>query len=100
MIGKASKWKEKQLTKKIIIEGKEVILRAELINRLGGAFVVELSWTPEHIPHGEILETAGSIPLPPYIKRAVDADDSQDYQTIYSSHQGSVQAQADGRRFT
>jgi len=100
MIGKASKWKEKQLTKKIIIEGKEVILRAELINRLEDAFVVELSWTPENIPHGEILEKAGSIPLPPYIKRAVDPEDTQDYQTIYSEHEGSVAAPTAGLHFT
>lgn len=100
MIGKASKWKEKQLHKKLMIDGTEVILTAELIKRLEDAFVVQLSWTPGNIPHGEILEAAGSIPLPPYIKRPAEKEDIQDYQTIYSAHDGSVAAPTAGLHFT
>lgn len=100
MIGKASKWKEKQLTKNLSIAGKNVLLTAELRERLNDAFVVELSWTPGNIPHGEIIKNAGSVPLPPYIKRPADKEDTKDYQTIYSEHEGSVAAPTAGLHFT
>jgi len=38
------------------------------------------------------LETAGSIPLPPYIRRAADAADAETYQTVWAEHEGSVAA--------
>lgn len=100
MIGKASKWKEKQLTKNLSIDGKNVLLTAELKERLEDAFVVKLSWTPGSIPHAEIIKSAGSVPLPPYIKRPADKEDAQDYQTIYSEHEGSVAAPTAGLHFT
>jgi S-adenosylmethionine:tRNA ribosyltransferase-isomerase len=42
------------------------------------------------------------MPLPPYIegKRAVDAQDISDYQTIYAAHQGAVAAPTAGLHFT
>ncbi len=40
------------------------------------------------------LETLGEMPLPPYIaaKRAPDAQDKTDYQTIFARHSGAVAA--------
>ncbi|MEL6953149.1 MAG: tRNA preQ1(34) S-adenosylmethionine ribosyltransferase-isomerase QueA [Pseudomonadota bacterium] len=40
------------------------------------------------------LQTVGSMPLPPYIagKRAADAQDREDYQTIWARHAGAVAA--------
>src|SRR5207302_6585845 len=42
------------------------------------------------------------IPLPPYIagKRAADAQDAGDYQTIYAAREGSVAAPTAGLHFT
>ncbi|MCD6023909.1 MAG: queuosine biosynthesis protein [Fibrobacteria bacterium] len=40
----------------------------------------------------EALETAGSIPLPPYIRRAADAVDAETYQTVFAENPGSVAA--------
>jgi S-adenosylmethionine:tRNA ribosyltransferase-isomerase len=40
----------------------------------------------------EGLETAGSIPLPPYIRRAADAVDAETYQTVFAENPGSVAA--------
>ncbi len=37
-----------------------------------------------------ILEHIGHIPLPSYIKRADDTDDTTDYQTIFAKHYGAV----------
>ncbi|SFG21045.1 S-adenosylmethionine:tRNA ribosyltransferase-isomerase [Palleronia marisminoris] len=40
------------------------------------------------------LADAGAMPLPPYIaaKRAADAQDREDYQTVWAKHQGAVAA--------
>ncbi len=45
---------------------------------------------------------AGRMPLPPYIesKRAQDAQDVSDYQTIYAAEQGAVAAPTAGLHFT
>ena len=48
----------------------------------------------------EILENFGSIPLPPYIKRKVEADDEIRYQTVYSKTLGAVAAPTAGLHFT
>ena len=43
---------------------------------------------------------AGAVPLPPYIKRKADKNDSESYQTIYSKIEGSVAAPTAGLHFT
>ncbi len=46
------------------------------------------------------LETSGHIPLPPYIRRADDARDRADYQTVYAAQDGAVAAPTAGLHFT
>ena len=99
-VGGAAKWKEGSLRKEMIINGKEVILAAALIEKLSDAYIVEFSWTPGHYSFAEIIEHAGNIPLPPYIKRQTDAADSSRYQTIYAMPEGSVAAPTAGLHFT
>jgi S-adenosylmethionine:tRNA ribosyltransferase-isomerase len=51
----------------------------------------------------EILESAGSVPLPPYIKRnggAEQVDDTSSYQTVYAKKPGAVAAPTAGLHFT
>lgn len=50
----------------------------------------------------EALSLHGQMPLPPYIaaRRATDAQDEQDYQTIYAAHSGAVAAPTAGLHFT
>ncbi len=48
----------------------------------------------------QVLETLGSVPLPPYIDRGVDTDDAERYQTIWSRTPGAVAAPTAGLHFT
>ena len=92
-IGGVSKWKEKELV------FDKWGLRAQLIEKLTDAYVVEFNWTAI-ISFAEIVDQVGNIPLPPYIKRNVDKVDKDRYQTIYASHDGSVAAPTAGLHFT
>ncbi|VAW02825.1 S-adenosylmethionine:tRNA ribosyltransferase-isomerase [hydrothermal vent metagenome] len=49
-----------------------------------------------------LFQQVGEMPLPPYIgaKRDVDAQDAQDYQTIFAKPSGSVAAPTAGLHFT
>ncbi len=95
MIGGASKWKEKSLE----LRTNSLELRASLAEKLPDAYVVEFSWTPE-LSFAEVLEKAGNIPLPPYIKRKPGKEDANRYQTIYARDEGSVAAPTAGLHFT
>ena len=48
------------------------------------------------------MATAGAMPLPPYIasKRATDAQDASDYQTLHATKDGAVAAPTAGLHFT
>jgi S-adenosylmethionine:tRNA ribosyltransferase-isomerase len=76
-------------------------VRAEVISKSGGGEVVL-----RFALAGAALDLAiigiGHVPLPPYIasKRAEDARDRDDYQTIYARHDGSVAAPTAGLHFT
>jgi S-adenosylmethionine:tRNA ribosyltransferase-isomerase len=50
----------------------------------------------------DAMARAGVMPLPPYIasKRAVDAQDAQDYQTLHAKKDGAVAAPTAGLHFT
>ncbi len=100
MIGGAGKWKEKFLEKEIQIDTNKIVLKAQLVEKLSDAYVVELSWDPGRYSFAEIIEHAGETPLPPYIKRKAEASDSEKYQTIYSHYEGSVAAPTAGLHFT
>ncbi len=46
-----------------------------------------------------LLERAGSVPLPPYIRRAPNTDDDERYQTVYAREPGAVAAPTAGLHF-
>lgn len=48
----------------------------------------------------DLLQCAGEIPLPPYIKRQVEETDAQTYQTVYAKTEGAVAAPTAGLHFT
>ena len=101
LIGGASKWKHGMKLEKIISTKKGTIsLNAEIKERLSDSFIIELTWDPPQYSFAEILHFAGSVPLPPYLKREAEAGDSVRYQTIYAQEDGSVAAPTAGLHFT
>jgi S-adenosylmethionine:tRNA ribosyltransferase-isomerase len=50
-------------------------------------------------PVAAVLERCGSVPLPPYITHAADAEDAERYQTVYAKHPGAVAAPTAGLHF-
>lgn len=51
-------------------------------------------------PVVEVLDEAGHIPLPPYIRRDDETADRERYQTVYARERGSVAAPTAGLHFT
>jgi S-adenosylmethionine:tRNA ribosyltransferase-isomerase len=100
LVGGAAKWKEVALHKQIIINGETIILTAKKIDKITEAFIIEFSWQPTHFSFAAIIEAAGFVPLPPYIKRQTDVADTNRYQTIYATHDGSVAAPTAGLHFS
>jgi S-adenosylmethionine:tRNA ribosyltransferase-isomerase len=47
----------------------------------------------------DLLEAHGHVPLPPYIQRADNQADRDDYQTLYAQHPGAVAAPTAGLHF-
>lgn len=98
MIGGASKWKEGPLVKNL--NGKQLELKARLVEKLPDAYVVEFEWQPAQLSFAEVIAEMGDIPLPPYIKRKPEDADKERYQTIYAAFNGSVAAPTAGLHFT
>ncbi len=48
----------------------------------------------------DLLQRHGSLPLPPYIRRPVQARDAERYQTVFAREAGSVAAPTAGLHFT
>ena len=61
---------------------------------------VRLSWQPGELTFAQLIQLAGEIPLPPYLKRDATDADRDTYQTVYSKQQGAVAAPTAGLHFT
>ncbi|WP_075996461.1 tRNA preQ1(34) S-adenosylmethionine ribosyltransferase-isomerase QueA [Salaquimonas pukyongi] len=72
------------------------------VTQKGADGEVELAFDLTGAALDEALHGAGHVPLPPYIalKRAEDARDRKDYQTIYAREEGAVAAPTAGLHFT
>jgi S-adenosylmethionine:tRNA ribosyltransferase-isomerase len=75
-------------------------LGARIAARAGGE--IALVFETEGAALDAVIAAEGAMPLPPYIasKRAPDARDRADYQTIYAASPGSVAAPTAGLHFT
>lgn len=100
LIGGASKWKPGQvLHKQVRVEGTDLTLEARYQAKEGESFVIAFSWAGDH-PFAAVLQAAGAVPLPPYIKRKATAGDADRYQTVFARHKGSVAAPTAALHFT
>lgn len=99
IIGNQKKWKKDILLKKPVFVGKnEIILTAQLAD--AEQKLVTFRWDKPKVPFVDIVEAAGQVPLPPYLKREVTEEDRPRYQTVYSVQEGAVAAPTAGLHFT
>jgi S-adenosylmethionine:tRNA ribosyltransferase-isomerase len=100
MIGNAKRWKSGSLVLSIRIREKDVLLQATLLAMEKGLAHIRFSWNAEGLSFGELIDAAGAIPIPPYLKRQAEENDKQRYQTLYARIEGSVAAPTAGLHFT
>ena len=102
VIGNAKRWKGEPL-KLYNPESAQVVsamnLTATLVERNGETGIVELAWKDGN-PFSKVLETCGTVPIPPYLNRETEAIDTERYQTLYAKIRGSVAAPTAGLHFT
>ena len=72
-------------------------LEAEVLDGQNGVYTLKFLFQGNF---QDLLDEIGRVPLPPYIKRAQDADDRRSYQTVYASTRGAVAAPTAGFHFT
>jgi S-adenosylmethionine:tRNA ribosyltransferase-isomerase len=75
-------------------------IRARILSKERNDARVALEWTPAAESLASVLEHAGKLPLPPYMKREVQREDLERYQTVYAQAAGSVAAPTAGLHFT
>jgi len=101
LVGNLKRWKSGALVKTLVIGGRQVELRASRIGALeGNGHEILFEWDAADITFASVIDAAGYIPIPPYLKRESEACDSDDYQTVYARVKGSVAAPTAGLHFT
>ncbi len=100
IIGNQKKWKVGSLDYSFVYKDRQYCLKAEKTGQNGESVRIRFLLDPPELTFGEVLESTGHIPLPPYIRRNEIAEDYRRYQTVYSSVKGSVAAPTAGLHFT
>lgn len=96
LVGNARKWKQGTLS----LSSEDFNLEAEQVGRQDDKFIIRFSWDAPGASFAEILEKAGSTPIPPYLDREAESKDMETYQTVYAKQDGSVAAPTAGLHFT
>ncbi len=100
LVGNSKKWKNGVIFSFFIKNNKQSKLLAEKVSPEGDAWIIRFSWNAHDLTFGEVIEATGHVPLPPYLNRSDEPEDSVRYQTIYSQINGSVAAPTAGLHFT
>ena len=100
LIGNAKKWKEGVLSMEIPVNNTIIRLTAKRSGSRENASLVEFTWDKRAYSFGQLLEAAGAVPIPPYLKREATETDTTEYQTVYAEQEGSVAAPTAGLHFT
>jgi len=92
LVGNSRRWRDGKLSMQLKIRGKDVILKAERVEKTDAYSLIRFSWEPANISFADVLEAAGEIPLPPYLHREAEPSDRERYQTVFAKYEGSVAA--------
>ena len=95
MIGNRKRWREGET---LLLTFGEVVLIAEWED--AGQNLIRFTWQPDDTTFAELIQQAGQMPLPPYLKREPTAADNQTYQTVYAKQEGAVAAPTAGLHMT
>lgn len=99
LAGNLKRWKNFNLKRELQWNGQTINLEVEKMEVSGGEVIARFSWDGSH-SFSDVIDAAGSIPIPPYLNRKAEESDTTDYQTIYSHYKGSVAAPTAGLHFT
>lgn len=101
LVGNSKRWKEGDLEGTVTLpDGRKLRLTAARLDRSDAGSTIAFAWDDNSVTFSEIISAAGEIPIPPYLNRATEPADSEDYQTVYSRIEGSVAAPTAGLHFT
>ena len=99
MVGNRRRWKTHQVLQSTLeIAGKQIVLSAQQVEGFDNQVVFQ--WNDSELTFAEVVEAAGQVPLPPYLKREATEEDKPRYQTVYSAQKGAVAAPTAGLHFT
>ncbi|MEO5585930.1 MAG: S-adenosylmethionine:tRNA ribosyltransferase-isomerase [Flavobacteriales bacterium] len=95
MLGNAKRWKGEELVQ----EQDGHRLTAVRVEHHDGEHLIEFHWSGTET-FIDPLERFGAVPLPPYMRRAAEADDDTRYNTVFGERPGSVAAPTASLHFT
>ncbi len=99
LVGNNKRWKQETLSLSVTVDSRQIVLNAKRICQEQETWIIEFTWE-ESLTFAEVLQYAGHVPLPPYLKRQDEERDKEDYQTIYANQEGSVAAPTAGLHFS
>jgi S-adenosylmethionine:tRNA ribosyltransferase-isomerase len=100
MVGNARKWKPEEKLRLTINQNGLEYIDITLVEKTNEGFEIRFNWEASQLCFAEILDFAGFLPLPPYLKRDAEVLDKTRYQTVYAVEKGSVAAPTAGLHFT
>ncbi len=98
----AKRWRDGEASLRGEGEHARWTLRAQMHQIEEGTRQVRFDWAQDgsdELTWGEMLEMLGNTPLPPYMRRKDEAQDVDDYQTVYAEVPGSVAAPTAGLHY-
>ena len=99
MIGNRKRWKPDETLETTLTTSTGTITLSATWHDYNQS-AIQLTWQPIELTFAELIQHAGEIPLPPYLKREATDADRETYQTIYSKQEGAVAAPTAGLHFT
>jgi len=102
MVGNIKKWKEGKISLTVNINNSLTTVYAEIVKHLEleNDVIIRFLWNSQNITFADIIDSAGRMPIPPYLKRDAVEMDKERYQTIFSKYRGSVAAPTAGLHFS